>query len=113
MVATVDERVLFKLNEHDAKLIRLEIYREADQKTALEIKEDLRKDIEEIKRDLKPLFGQGILAQPQPSTDKEEKEQIRKQNRLVLRVWIAILIVLGLGLISFIGFIVWLALNQV
>lgn len=113
MAATVDERVLYKLNEHDVKLAKLEMYREADQQTMLEYKRSLQEDIVEIKQELKPLFGQGLLANPQPNANKEEKVKAQDQNRLVIRLLTIIAIsfagVVLLGLV----FLAWLALNRV
>lgn len=111
--ATVDERVISKLNEHDVKLAKLEMYREADQQTMLEYKRDLRQDVEEIKRELKPLFGQGILAQAQPTADKEEKEKVNQQNRFIVRLLVIMAILFGVGVLSFFGLVLWLALNRV
>lgn len=111
MAATVDERVISKLNEHDVKLAKLEMYREADQQTMLEYKRDLRQDVEEIKRELKPLFGQGILAHPQATAGKDEIDRARKQNEAVLRLLtiMAIAFVAGAVVIG-IGFL-WLAFS--
>jgi hypothetical protein len=100
------------LNEHDAKLTRLEIYREADQQTMLEYKRDLRNDVDEIKRELKPLFGQGILAQPRASDDQQEKERVSQQNRFVVRLLVIMAILFGVGVLSFFGLVLWLALNR-
>lgn len=113
MAATVDERVLYKLNEHDVKLAKLEMYREADQQTMLEYKRSLRADVEEIKLELKPLFGQGLLANPQPNANKEEKVKAQDQNRLVIRLLTIIAISFGLGVLLFFGFLAWLALSRV
>lgn len=112
VAATIDERVIYRLNEHDVKLAKLEMFREADLQTMLEYKRDLRQDVEEIKKEIKPLFGMNILAQ-QPGADKDEKERVKEQNRLVVRLLTVIAISFGIGVVLFIGFIVWLALSRV
>lgn len=113
MAATVDERVLYKLNEHDVKLAKLEMYREADQQTMLEYKRSLQEDIVEIKQELKPLFGQGLLASPQPNANKEEKAKAQDQNRLVIRLLTIIAISFGIAVLLGLFFLAWLALNRV
>jgi hypothetical protein len=80
MAESVMERVTWKLNEHDVKLAKLELYRDADRQTVLEYKQDLQKDVEELRAELKPLKNQGLLAQPHPEADKEETERIKRNN---------------------------------
>lgn len=113
VAATVDERVMYRLNEHDVKLAKLEMFREADLQTMLEYKRDLRQDVEDIKKEIKPLFGMNILAQQQPGTDTEAHERVREQNRLVVRLLTIIAISFGMGAVLFVGFLVWLALTRV
>lgn len=113
VVATVDERVMYRLNEHDVKLAKLEMFREADQATILEYKRDLRQDVEDIKKELKPLFGMNILAQQNPGADKDSADRVKEQNRLVVRLLTVIAISFGLSVVLFIGLLVWLTLTQV
>lgn len=106
------ERVTWKLNEHDVKLAKLELYRDADRQTVLEYKQDLQKDVEELRAELKPLKNQGLLAQPHPEADKEETERIKRQNNLTIRLLTIIAISFGGGLLVFVVFLVWLALGR-
>lgn len=113
MAATVEEKIRDRLNEHDVKLVRLEIGDETIKANLTDYVRELRQDIVDMKAELNPLRGQGILAHPSPMADKEVVERTKQQNKLVVRLLTIITIAFGVGVLLFIGFLVWLALTRV
>ena len=96
MVATIDQTVYQRLNEHDAKLARLEAFRDADKATRDDFYASLREDVSELKGDLKPIIGLGILSQPQAT--EALKEQAKKQTD----AFVSLLRAIGIAVIVFV-----------
>lgn len=104
---TIEQKIREHLNRHDLKLERLDILipaevsrmqfqLDAEKRTVKDYIDDLREDVEELKKDLKPLIGLNILSLYSPKTE-EEKVQLGTV-RTVLAVIAIALVAIAVGI---------------
>lgn len=103
-MATIEEKLRDKLNQHDVKLERLDISVATDRKTFTDYIEDLRSDVRELKSDLKPLIGMNILATSSHRTSEEERAHAAGFRQLLTVIAIA-LVIIAVGLVILVTFL--------
>lgn len=93
IMPTVEQQLRNKLNEHDIKLEKLLVLQQVDQRTFTDYINSLREDVNEIKSDLKPLIGLGVLANNRPQSE------INAQQAAFVRLVLAVIAVALIGIL--------------
>lgn len=103
-MATIEEKLRDKLNQHDVKLERLDIVMSSSERSLKEYIDDLRNDVAEIKVDLKPLIGMNILAANSSKATDEDRRLATEFRQWFVVVAIA-LVIIAIGLIMLVTFL--------